>query len=154
MAMDSGFFHAACVDPWGRPIEFPGIGDTLPMTRESLKHFRKAGDFIDQLRASSADYARSNSFVCEFDVYPILMLWHPDKEGFHLAQFNFYSLSCDDHGVPVEKPPCTLLLCDGDGLASVGWGALSHPTSFTGLHPSGLSPNSPVISSAPPQSAG
>jgi hypothetical protein len=51
-------FFAAFVDPFGNPIDFPGIGNILKMTRDGVSRIRKADDFLDQLRTSSSDYSQ------------------------------------------------------------------------------------------------
>src|SRR5262249_27315129 len=108
------YFYAAFVDPTGNPVEFPGIGNILKITSDSLSRIRKADDFVDQLRTCSADYSQSFTFDGEFDVYPILMVWLPSAESADFAQFAFNSFSFDANGAPVEEPPCTLLLFDDE----------------------------------------
>jgi hypothetical protein len=48
------------------------------------------------------------------------MIWMPKAEGCNLAQFCFNSVSFDDHGAPIEQPPCTLLFCDDECLPDQG----------------------------------
>jgi hypothetical protein len=109
-------FFAAFVDPFGNSIDFPGIGNVLKMTRDGVSRIRKSDDFLDQLRASSLDFSQSFTWYFEFDIYPLFLIWMPTAGGSNIASFHFNSFSQDDNGVPIEKPPCTLLFCDEERL--------------------------------------
>lgn len=103
-------FYATFFDPDGNPIDTPEICSVLKITIEEIHLIRESQDFIEQLRGIDMDYSARFIIDCEFDAYPILIFWEPSSNGYNCA--NFLSNGTGPNGLPVEAPPCTLLLCD------------------------------------------
>lgn len=98
------------LSPFGESIKIPDVGGALKLTAEHIFLIKESEDFIEQLKAMELDFSKQLFNEIDYDIYPILMMWEPNKTG--SGYLILTSLSSDSNGLPVDQPPCGLWLAD------------------------------------------